>query len=112
MPNARAPTEQELDQLINGTGWELSVVLQVAKETAMRIGEITRFKWQNIDPQRRLIIINEPEKGSKLGICHVSQNLIDRILNISKSELIFHPAKTASMASTFTEAKKRLAKKT
>ena len=106
------PTEQELDQLINGTGWKLSVILQIAKETAMRIGEILKLKWENIDPQKRLIIINDPEKGSKPGICRISQNLIERILNLPrKSELIFYPAKPSSMASTFAEAKKRLAKK-
>jgi len=106
------PTEQELDQLVNGTGWKISVILQIAKETAMRIGEILRLKWENIDPQKRLIIINEPEKGSKPGICRISQNLMDRIQNLPKdSARIFHPTKVSSAAATFTEAKKRLAAK-
>jgi integrase len=78
----------------------------------MRIGEILRLKWENIDPQKRLIIINEPEKDSKPGISHISQNLIDRILSIpKKSERIFYPAKPSTAASTFTQAKKRLAAK-
>ena len=79
------PTEEELDQLIHGTGWKMSVMLQIAKETAMRVGEITRLRWRDIDPQRKLIVINEPEKGSKPGIYHVSANLIDRILSLPKS---------------------------
>jgi len=106
------PMEEELDQLIHGTGWKMSVMLQIAKETAMRVGEITRLRWRDIDPQRKLIVINEPEKGSKPGIYHVSANLIDRILSLpKKSERIFYPTKTLSIITNFTEAKKRLAKK-
>jgi integrase len=106
------PTEQELDQLINGSGWKISAILQIAKETAMRIGEILRLKWENIDPQRKLLIINEPEKGSKPGIFNISQNLLDRILNLpKKSELIFCSRQTSSVVSSFALTKKRLAKK-
>jgi integrase len=84
----------------------------VKVETAMRIGEILRLKWENIEPEKRLIIINDPKKGSKPGISHISQNLVDRILSVpKKSELIFYPAKPPTAASTFTQAKKRLAAK-
>lgn len=78
----------------------------------MRGGEITRLRWRDVDPQRKLIMINEPEKGSKPEKNRVSANLIDRILSLpKKSKLIFYPTKMLSIISNFTEAKKRLAKK-
>ena len=33
------PTEQEIDQLISGTGKKTTTILQTIKETGMRIGE-------------------------------------------------------------------------
>ena len=51
-------------------------------------------------------------KDYKPGICCISQNLTERILNLPKnSRLIFYPAKVSSVAATFTGVRKRLAKK-
>jgi len=106
------PTEQELDQLISSTGWKISVILQTAKETAMRIGEILRLRWENVDPQRRVIIIDDPEKGSKPGISPISQNLVERILRLPKTtDRIFGTTKVTTATSTLTQARKRIAQK-
>jgi integrase len=106
------PTEQELDQLISSTGWKISVILQIAKETAMRIGEILRLRWENVDPQRRVIIIDDPEKGSKPGISPITQNLIERILRLPKTtDRIFGTTKVTTATSTLTQARKRIAQK-
>jgi integrase len=56
------PTEKELNDLIAGTGRKTSVFLQTLKETAMRSGECSKLKWENVDLQRRTIILNEAEK--------------------------------------------------
>ena len=58
------PTEQEIDELIAGCPATVATFLQLIKETAMRSGEAKRLKWTDIDFQRRIITLNEPEKGS------------------------------------------------
>lgn len=84
------PTEAEIDQLIGGNPRRVSIVLQIAKETASRIGEVVRIKWTDIDFQRNIITINEPEKGSNTGSFNVSNQIIVRILKLPKtSERIF-----------------------
>ena len=70
------PTEAELDALIAGTGRKLSAFLQLLKETAMRCGEAKRLKWTDIDFEKGIIRLNEPEKGSNPRLWKVSQKLI------------------------------------
>ncbi|MHA1711039.1 MAG: hypothetical protein ACTSUS_03070 [Candidatus Freyarchaeota archaeon] len=40
-----APIEEEIDQLIAGSGKKLSVFLQLLKETGMRCAEAIRLEW-------------------------------------------------------------------
>lgn len=58
------PTEQQIDALISSTSKNLSVVLQFLKETGARIGEACRITWNDIDLEKRIVSINDPEKGS------------------------------------------------
>ena len=70
------PTEKELDDLIAGSGRTTSVFLQTLKETAMRSGECSRLKWENVDLQSRTIILNEVEKKGNPRIFNISENLL------------------------------------
>jgi len=57
------PTEQEIDDLIAGSSRKVSTFLQLIKETAMRSGEAKRILWTDIDFERKVIILNQPEKN-------------------------------------------------
>lgn len=104
------PAESEIDQLIAGCSRKTSIALQVAKETAARIGEIARIKWVDIDFEKNLIAINEPEKGSNAGTYKVSNELIARIGKLPRtSEKIFGVGSKDSIAAMFNHAKRRLA---
>ncbi|MBS7610849.1 tyrosine-type recombinase/integrase [Candidatus Bathyarchaeota archaeon] len=59
------PTEEEIDALIAGCGRKTATLLQLLKETGMRVGEALRSRWINVDLERRLIILNEPEKDGE-----------------------------------------------
>ena len=84
------PTEQELDQLIACAGKNLSTLLQLLKETALRVGEALSLKWADIDLERKVIILNHPEKGSEPRIFKVTAALITKLNQLTKTgEYIF-----------------------
>jgi integrase len=78
----------------------------------MRAGEAFRLKWTNVDFERNLIILNEPEKGSNPRIWRVSNKLMEMIKAMPrKSEKLFPNKSLASLKNTFTTTRKRLAHK-
>lgn len=106
------PNEAEIDQLIAGSPRKTSIALQIAKETAARIGEVVRIKWIDIDFQRDLVTINEPEKGSNTGTYKVSHELMLRILKLpKKTDKIFGSgvAVKDSITNTLITARRQLA---
>jgi integrase len=58
------PTEREIDDLIAGCSKQISVFLQLLKETGARLGEAFALKWTDIDTINRTVRIT-PEKGSE-----------------------------------------------
>lgn len=84
------PLESEIDQLIAGCGKTTSLLLQLLKETAMRIGEALRLKWIDVNTQNNTIILNEPEKHCNARIFKVSPKLMVMLQAYpKKSERVF-----------------------
>ena len=103
------PLESEIDLLIHGTGKKISITLQIIKETGMRIGEVMRLKWIDIDTERNIITLNYAEKHGNNRMFKVSSQLIQRILLIpKKSEDVFNRSKI-SVTSNFYMVRKRIA---
>ena len=101
--------ESEIDLLIHGTGKKISTALQIIKETGMRIGEVMRLRWIDIDTERNIITLNYAEKHGNNRMFKVSTQLIQRILMIpKKSEYVFNHSKI-SVTSNFYMARKRIA---
>lgn len=75
------PTEAEIDALINSSR-VLAPLLQILKETGMRIGEAYKTEWKDIDNERRTITVNHPEKGSLPRILHITQKCVDMMKTI------------------------------
>ena len=103
------PTEQELDALIAGSRRKNAAFAQVLKETAMRSGEAKRLQWTDVDREKRIITLNEPEKGSNPRMWKVSPALIEMLNALPKTcEQVF-PGSLKSMKGTFIDTRKRLA---
>jgi integrase len=103
------PLESEIDLLIHGTGKKISTALQIIKETGMRIEEVMRLRWIDIDMERNIIALNYAEKHGNNRMFRVSTQLIQRILMIpKKSEWVFNQSKT-SVTSNCYMARKRIA---
>jgi integrase/recombinase XerD len=104
------PTEEELDQLIAGSGRKMAALLQSLKETGMRIGEALRLKWTDVDFERRVVSIT-PEKGSRARMLPISERLVEMFNSLpKKSERVF-PTSDASVKLTFFRVRKKTAKK-
>jgi len=68
------PNEEELDSLIAAGQPKTATLLQLLKETAARIGEIAKLKWQHVDTTRQTVNITGI-KGSKSRILPLSPKL-------------------------------------
>jgi integrase len=107
------PTEQELDTLIAGSGKKLATFLQVLKETAMRSGEAKRLRWTDIDFERKIIVLNAPEKGSNPRMWRISEELTAMLHNLprERSLRVFGESSMDSMKTMLIHARKSLANK-
>lgn len=106
------PTETEIDALISGTGKKTATFLQTLKETAMRSGEAKRLQWTDVDFERHIVRLNDPEKGSNPRIWKVSTKLIAMLNNLPRiADKIFGNGPLSTIKATYINARKSLANK-
>ena len=106
------PLEKEVDALIAGCGPIASPFCRLLKETAMRSGEAKRILWTEVDSERRLISLNNPEKGSNPRSWRVTPELIGTLNALPrKGPKVFGPSLLSSIRTSFCKSRKRLAKK-
>lgn len=104
------PKEEELDQLVAGSGRRVSTMLQLLKETAMRAGEARRLEWIDIDFEKSTITLNCPEKNSSPRMWKVTQKLLGMLNNMPReNNKLFTSSSPYSLKTTFGKTRKRLA---
>jgi integrase len=104
------PMEAELDALIAGCGSKTSTLLQLLKETGLRCGEALRLRWSDIDFERRVVILNRPEKNSNPRIFKVSDRLMGMLKALPKKDERVFPSTYHSVQATFAASRGRLAR--
>lgn len=81
----------------------------------MRPGEAWSLRWHNIDPKRRTVTVNDPEKGSDSRILNISSQLATRVELLPKcSEYVFRKTRHQRLRGwigNFLERRKNIAKK-
>jgi integrase len=79
----------------------------------MRCGEPLRLKWKDVDLERRIITLNEPEKGSNPRIFNeLSGKLLSMLDTLPRqNEKLFGTRTRNSLKNTYCRARKRLAHK-
>jgi integrase len=106
------PLESEIDSLIAFCGKKTSTILQLLKETGMRIGEALRLKWTDVDSNSNTIVLNETEKNGIPRMFKVSSKLIGMINNLPKrKETIFGVRFINNLETDFNYQRKRAAQK-
>jgi integrase len=105
------PTEQEIDDLIAGCSYMIAAFLQILKETAMRSGEAKRLKWIDVDLERRVITLNDPEKGSLPRIFNnLSSKLLGMLNGLSRtSEQVFGERSLNSFKAVYMRSRQKIA---
>jgi integrase len=84
------PTEKDIEQLIGGMSKRLGIILRFMMETGCRLGEMWCVEWSDIDCERNIVSINQPEKGSLARNLRVSSRLVALINQLPrKSKYIF-----------------------
>ena len=102
------PTEREIDSLISGSSREVSVFLQLLKETGARSGEAIRALWTDLDTENNTIRIS-PEKGSNPRAFKLSSRLVAMLTKQPKtSDRIFN-RKAQGIGHSFRRQRRRIA---
>ena len=106
------PLEKDIDELIASCGKKLSTVLQLLKETGMRIGEALRLDWSDVDFERRTIVLNNPEKHGNPRMFKISEKLMAMLNRLPRdSSRVFGDTSWRIMFNNFNAQRKRSAKK-
>jgi len=106
------PLEKDIDELIASCGKKLSTVLQLLKETGMRIGEALRLDWNDVDFEKRTIVLNNPEKHGNPRMFKISEKLIAMLNRLPKdNDNVFGGSSWRIMFNNFNAQRKRSAKK-
>jgi len=77
----------------------------------MRLGEILRLKWTDIDLERSIITLNEPEKNSNPRIFKISSKLTGMIKALPKKSESLFKMKARGMEVLLCEQRKRIINK-
>jgi integrase len=105
------PQERELDQLIGCFGTKMAALLQLLKETGMRLGEVVNLKWGDVDFEAGTVRVT-PEKGSNPRVFRLSGNLLAMLRKIQSNAEGFRifPSKSCVEAYLYRKRKQIAAK--
>ena len=105
------PLESEIDSLVAGCGKKTATLLQLLKETGMRVGEALKLKWIDFDIERNVVNIT-PEKHGKPRQVKIPVKLAAMLNTMPKqSELIFNGVLDTTVRGNFTKQRRRIATK-
>lgn len=106
------PLEKDIDELIASCGKKLSTVLQLLKESGMRIGECLRLDWSDVDFEKRTIVLNNPEKHGNPRMFKISEKLVAMMNRLPRDNgKVFGGNSWRTMFNNFNAQRKRSAKK-
>ena len=105
------PLEEEIDALIAASGKKLACLLQLLKETGMRINEALNLRWEAVDFKRNVIILNAPEKRNNPRTFKISDQLASMLKTLPMDKpkvfnITYHTAEQCLL-----KTRKRLARK-
>jgi integrase len=104
------PTEREIDQLIAGLNPRYATLCQLLKETGMRVGEAMRLTSQDVDVERQIITLNQPEKRSRPRQFKISGKLVAMLMPLMNNRKLWI-VRLKHIRKTYERARKRVSDK-
>jgi len=105
------PHEKEIDALIAACGKKTATLLQLLKETGMRIGEALSVRWIDVDNETNTIRCR-PEKRGNPRMFKISSKLMAMLNLLPKtSETVFGYRSVKTIRWTFVKQRRALAHK-
>jgi integrase len=94
------------------TGRKTSTILQLLKETGMRIGEALDLEWTDVDFERNTILMNTPGKHGNARAFEMSEKLQAMLKRLPKRDCtVFGKKSKHSVICNFSRQRKFAAKK-
>ena len=87
------PLEKEIDALVSGCSKKIAVSLQLLKETGMRIGEVWKLRWTDLDEENGTIR-TKAEKHGNPRMFKVSPRLIGMLNSLPKKNNTYSATQT------------------
>jgi len=104
------PLESEIDTLIAASGKKMATMLQLLKETGMRIGEAYRLTWADVDLEHNTVTVNAPEKAGNPRMLKISNKLASMLNALpKKGQKVFEGTCYNSLECNFYNVRKRAA---
>jgi integrase len=104
------PLESEIDALIAYCGKKTSTLIQLLKETGMRVGEALELEWSDITFESKVILLNKPEKHSNAWSFKISEKLCSMLLRLKKDDkLVFGRGSKHLVICNFTHQRQKAA---
>ena len=100
------PKEEHLNALISATSPKLSCLLQLLKETGIRIGEALTLQRSDLDVERCVVKLRRTEKLGEPRENRVSENLMSKL-----TKYVGKWGKYENVARNFQQQKKKIAEK-
>jgi integrase len=104
------PTEAEIDQLIASCGKHTATLLQMLKETGIRISEATKLTWTDLSTEQRTINIT-PSKGSNPRLLRISSRLLDMLSQHPHTRQTIFPTDIDNLRTRFSQQRKLASQK-
>jgi integrase len=104
------PTEQEIDALIAGAGRKTGPLLQLIKETGLRLGEALSLNWMCINFETQTVVLTTAEKHSLPRVFKVSQKLLGMLGTLPRqNEKVFGKTTNVDAQSNLRQTRKKVA---
>ena len=106
------PLEEEVQQLVAGSGKKTATLIQLLFDTGVRIGEASKLKWIDLDFKNNTLRVNCPEKGGNARTIQLSNELLAMLKALPKRQdgYIFNP-RSQTLSTSFARQRNKLAKK-